>query len=33
MRRLVDRAAEEAGLAALDVPGRGPLPTGAPRTA
>jgi GT2 family glycosyltransferase len=33
MRRLVDRAAAEAGLTALDVPGRGPLPTGAPRTA
>jgi O-antigen biosynthesis protein len=33
MRGLVDRAAAEAGLTALDVPGRGPLPTGAPRTA
>ncbi|HEY1798133.1 MAG TPA: glycosyltransferase [Stellaceae bacterium] len=33
MRRLTDRAAAEAGLTALDLPDRGPLPTGAPRTA
>ncbi|HEX3881752.1 MAG TPA: glycosyltransferase [Stellaceae bacterium] len=33
MRGLIDRAAGAANLTALDVPGRGPLPTGAPRTA
>ncbi len=33
IRRLADRAAAEAGLTPLDVPGRGPVPTGAPRTA
>jgi O-antigen biosynthesis protein len=33
MRQLADRAAAEAGMTALDMPGRGPLPTGAARPA
>ena len=33
MRRLIDRAAGEANLTPLDVPGRPPMATGAPRTA